>query len=227
MEPKVPTEQPSLLPRDPVLSFVDMAYDQSDLAVKKTVAENLQRMVDNFSACQGQFFLVVKREKDSFRKDLFGGHGLMPPHDFSYIKTDLYMSLISGEFQFGGELAIPFRFPIQPRYAAGDLIGKPVLFESERGALNLLFGFEVMVWLEKPKGAPDLDQPGLDIAVGDEEVKDLIRAYRNVLDKHYGDFPLMLPVYKMCHLLGRYLHNFPEQTAMLQKSPELFREPKK
>jgi hypothetical protein len=42
------------------------------------------------------------------------------------------------------------------------------------------------------------------------------------MDKHLGEFPLMVPVYKMCALLGRYLTNFPEQTAMINKNPELF-----
>lgn len=224
MSQKVLTEQPSLLPRDPVLSFVDRAYDQSDVTVKKTVAENLQRMVEKFATCRGEFFLVVKLEKDSFRRDFVGGDGLLPPHDFSYIRTDLYLSIISGELQFGGEPGISFHFPIQPRYVTGDLIGKPFLHESEKGVWNILLGYEVMMWLKESRGKPDLDKPGLDIAVGYEEVRALIRNHRNAMHEHHGEFPLIAPVCRMGLLLGRLIPNFPEQEELFKKDKKLFDE---
>ena len=224
MASKVLTEQTSLLPRDPVLSFVDRAYDQSSAAVKMTVAKNLRQMVERFSACQGEFFLLIQREKDSFVRMGHGGGGLMPPHDFSYIKTTLYLGIINGELSFG-EAGAPFHFPIQSPYVIGDLSSKPFLREGGGVCgLDILCGFEVMKWLKEPKKAPNMDSEGLDIAVGYEEVKELIRQYRSPFNEHHGDFPLLAPVCKMGLLLGRLLQDFPEQEALFKENKPLFEE---
>lgn len=221
MSSKSLTKQPSLLPRDPVLSFVDRAYDQSGMAEKRVVAENLQQIVEKFATCQGEFFLFIMRYRDSCMRSMGSSAGLMLPHDFSVTMTDIYLGIISGEFRFG-EAGTPFHFPVRSPYAFGDLLHDPKLWVGNFFTPSECHGYEIMLFLKQPREISDIEQPGLDMAVGDEEVKDLIRQYQNPMHKHYGEFPLMVPIYKMCDLLGRYLTNFPEQAALLRKSPKLF-----
>lgn len=222
MSPKALTEQPSLLPRDPILDFIAKAYDKPDTVVE-VVEKNLRRIIEKFVACQGEFFLFVRRYRDSCRRDMGPSAGLLPPHDFSITITELYLGIISGELRFG-EAGTPFHFPIQVPYASGNLYSEPSLLKGDAYIPEIMYGYDVMKWLKEPRKAPDMDQEGLDIAIGDEEVKELIRQYQNSMHKHYGEFPLLAPVCKMGLLLNRLLQDFPEQEALLKKDRKLFAE---
>lgn len=220
MSPKKAAKRTKSEPFDPIAAFIITAFGKPD-----AIAEaNLRQMAGKFAACQKQFFLFVRRYLDSCKKMALGyGVGLMPPHDydFSVLKTELYLCIINGELRFG-EAWIPFRFPIQTSHAVGELFGKPRLQKGSVFETEYFCGYEVLQLLKQPKKTLDIDLPGLNIAIGDEETKILIRQYQNIISKHYGEFPLLLPVYKMCLLLGRYLTNFPEQAALLESNRELF-----
>lgn len=221
MDTKVLTEQPSLLPRDPVLDFIARVYGKPNAGELVIIEKNLRWMIEGFAACQGQFFLFVRRYQDSCMRSMGSSAGFMPPHDFSVTMTEIYLGIISGEFRFG-EAGTPFRFPVQSPHAFGDMFQNPKLWVGNFFTPSECHGYEIMLFLKQPRQVSDIELPGLDMAIGDDKVKQLIRQYQNPIHKHYGEFPLLLPVYKMCALLGRYLTNFPEQAVMIQKSPELF-----
>ncbi|MCX6766396.1 MAG: hypothetical protein NT170_01260 [Candidatus Moranbacteria bacterium] len=197
---------------DPIVAFIVAAFGKPDTTAEK----NLREMVGKFSAHQGEFFLFIRREQESFKR------GLMPPQDdFSYIKTTLYLCIIEGELRFG-EAGHPFHFPIRFPHAVGELMGNPKPWGRNVFEPEIFCSYEILMSLKQQQKVSSIDLPGFDMAIGNEEAKALIIGYQTILDKHHGKFPLMIPVYKMCLLLGRCLHNFPEQEALLIKDRAQF-----
>jgi len=216
-------EQPSLIPRDPILSFVDRIYESCDHAAKTIVAENLRQMAKKFAACQGEFFLIVDRHLDSCVRH---GPECFPQPELTTIFTDFWLGIIDGEVRFGTD-RIPIKFPIRMPYVSGNWFRAPKLWEGPLFLPEHNYAYQILEYLKQESfkfGWRDFDQPGLHLAVGDEEVKDLIRQYQWSAHTRHEKYPLLIPVYKMCLLLGRFLCNFPEQLAYIKKHRDLFEE---
>ncbi|MDD3487598.1 MAG: hypothetical protein PHF35_04465 [Candidatus Moranbacteria bacterium] len=203
---------------DPVLDLVGMLCNDPKNA--GIVKRNLRRVIKGINTCQGKFFLIVERSWTPMRK---GGPELCEGQKI--ITTDLWMGIISGELSFGKDL-FPLNIPTSAPLAYCDLIHDPEFWST---SYPLLLGFdcaqEIRDYFQRERSVvspDDLDWPGINVAIGDEEVKELVCQYQSPLDKHRGELPLLKPVIEMGLLLKRVLLDFPEQDDLLQKDKKLF-----
>lgn len=206
---------------DPIRDFVISAYGRS----APQIEDKFRSAQELCSAYPGEFILMIQRQIDTsspIHDFPCFGHDFPKP-EFTRAKIYLSLAAIQGPITFN----IPeerYCFSTGGKYVQLEAYyGDPILFERDL-APYIFSDNDLGLFLNEPLLNNPANELCLEIIAGDRNIIRWLRGQTK--DLHHDALRMenlfLLPFYKMCVLLKRFL-SFPEQTVTIMKESALLK----
>jgi hypothetical protein len=191
--------------------------------LNEKIEANYRLVHDGINAHPGEFLLAVERRRDAiFSLSYIPSSAPLPPRETEYQTTStLNLGIINGSLALDIKTG-RINFPIKEYVFLESCWSEPTLRPGHFFGSYHFLSSDIGFHLNEPLKGDEEKKPVLEIIAGDQPIIEWLGRQKSRIFGSRSQNLYILPFYKMCMRLERYLPLFPEQTALLKSNRELF-----